>query len=358
MARGTKLRWWSRFDWYIGDRIRDGLTLGAVLVGLAGCGGTASGVPESTAVEQSTTQAVPAPATAGFVYIAPGTFMMGSPSSEEGRYDNETQHSVTLTRGFYLQTTEVTQGEWQRVMGNNPSYFASCGSDCPVERVSWWDSVAYANALSRSEGLQECYVLSDCRGVAGSGTVTGDVAPLGGTGDYGCSSVSFVGLDCAGYRLPTEAEWEYAARAGTQTATYAGAMRILGGANAPVLSDIAWYSGNSGVSYVGGIDCSGWEDRAVTTAVMCGAHQVATQDPNAWGLYDMLGNLFEWTHDWDGEYGGTSTDPAGATSGSARVVRGGSFNVSVRRVRSANRVSNPDDYRGFFLGFRLARTAL
>ena len=332
MERGAKIRWWSRFNRYAGERIRDGLTLAAVLVGLAGCGGTASGVPEPAAVQQGATLAVPAPAPTAFVYIAPGTFMMGSPSSEEGRSNDETQHQVTLTRGFYLQTTEVTQGEWQRLMGNNPSYFANCGSDCPVEQVSWRDAVGYANALSRAEGLSECY---DSSGNLRDG---GNV------------------YDCAGYRLPTEAEWEYAARAGTQTATYAGAMQILGPNNAPVLSDIAWYWGNSGVSYSGGFDCSDWDERAVTTAGTCGPHQVATQDANAWGLHDMLGNVWEWTHDWYGEYGGTSTDPAGATSGSSRVYRGGSWSGAALAVRAANRNDVPPDGRSDDLGFRLARS--
>ena len=290
------------------------------------------GATQSLTATLSATPVGPPPAPSGFVYIAPGTFMMGSPGSEEGRDDDETQHSVTLTRGFYLQTTEVTQGEWQRVMGSNPSYFTSCGSDCPVDQVSWLDAVGYANALSRAEGLSECYDSSG--NVRGGGSI----------------------YTCAGYRLPTEAEWEYAARAGTSTTTYAGAMRILGLNNATVLSDIAWYGGNSGVSYAGGYDCSGFEDRAVPSAPTCGPHQVGTQDPNAWGLYDTLGNVWEWTHDWYGDYASNSTDPAGASNGSYRIFRGGSWINWARRVRAADRNAGTPDSRLNFVGFRLARS--
>ena len=258
------------------------------------------GATQSLTATLSATPVGPPPAPSGFVYIAPGTFMMGSPSSEEGRDLDETQHQVTLTRGFYLQTTEVTQGEWQRVMGNNPSYFASCGSDCPVDQVSWLDAVGYANALSRADGLSECYDSSG--NVRGGGSI------------YACS----------GYRLPTEAEWEYAARAGSMGSRYG------------TLDQVAWHSGNSGST----------------------THAVDGLQSNPWGLYDMLGNVWEWTHDWYGTYGSTVTDPAGAPSGSLRVCRGGSWNGGARGARAADRNSHTPDSRINYLGFRLARSAL
>ena len=225
---------------------------------------------------------------------------MGSPSSEEYRDSDETQHRVTLTRGFCLQSTEVTQGQWETLMGSNPSTFDSCGTDCPVERVDWLDAVEYANALSRSEGLAACYTSSG--GVVGGGSV----------------------YDCAGYRLPTEAEWEYAARAGTPSARYGQ------------LDDIAWHSDNSGHE----------------------PHPVGTRTTNAWGLYDMLGNVWEWTHDWYERQYGTSaqTDPAGPSSGRRRVVRGGCWDVSARMTRSAERFKRVPVGRAHVIGFRLARS--
>ena len=231
----------------------------------------------------------------GYVRIEPGSFTMGSPSSEAGRDSDETQHRVTITRPFYLKATEVTQGEWRAVMGSNPSNFSSCGDDCPVEQVSWQDAVKYCNALSKREGLEECY-----------------------SGDR------FKGLSCKGYRLPTEAEWEYAARAGNTTATHGA------------LDAIAWHSGNS---------------RSKT-------HPVGKKRANAWGLYDMIGNVYEWTNDWYEEKypGGAVSDPAGPGSGSGRVYRGGGWNCTARFCRAANRYRFVPGGRRFNLGLRAARS--
>ncbi len=231
---------------------------------------------------------------AGYVRIAPGTFTMGSPSGELGQGLDETIHRVTLTRAFCMKATEVTQGEWQAVMGSNPSEFKSCGTNCPVEQVNWDDALGYANALSRSEGLPECYARS-----------------------------TFTGLDCRGYRLPTEAEWEYAARAGTTAATYGN------------LDSVAWYDQNADGS----------------------THPVRQKQPNASGLYDMLGNVNEWTGDWVGTYPGTVTDPTGPTRGSLRVLRGGSWVYSARFARAAERAYGAPRQRLSFHGFRLAKTA-
>ena len=234
---------------------------------------------------------------AGFVRIEPGTFTMGSPTSEEGRDDtNETQHEVTITRAFWLQSTEVTQGQWRAVMGTSPSHFSSCGDDCPVERVSWEDAVAYVNALSASEGLDACY-----------------------------SGSTFAGLGCEGYRLPTESEWEYAARAGTTSARYGN------------LDEIAWLYENS-------------DGRP---------HEVGTKRVNGWGLYDMLGNVSEWTGDWySSSYpSGSVRDPLGPDEGSRRVYRGGGWLNFARYVRAANRYGNGPAHRRHKLGFRPARSA-
>lgn len=220
-----------------------------------------------------------------FAHIPPGAFMMGSPSHEEGRSSkDETQHRVTLTTGFHMGVTEVTQGQWKAVMGSNsnPSDSKNCGDDCPVENVSWEDCQEFIRRLNQKEGTDR-------------------------------------------YRLPTEAEWEYACRAGT-TGPYAGDLDSMG-----------WYGRNSGKT----------------------THPVGQKRPNAWGLYDMHGNVWEWVHDWYGKdyyVNSPSTDPKGPSGGSSRVIRGGSWRDVARHCRSA--IRSPGDL-GFgynILGFRLSRS--
>lgn len=228
-----------------------------------------------------------------YVRIEAGTFTMGSPNSEEGRNPDETQHEVTITRDFWLKKTEVTQGEWESVMGSNPSRSLACGSDCPVEGVSWLDTVEYLNTLSDREGLERCYGID----------------------------ASFSGLGCTGYRLPTEAEWEYAARAGTTEARYGE------------LESVAWYVENSN-----------------------DPHGVGQKSPNPWGLHDMLGNVWEWVQDWYAPYGGNASDPLGLGAGGDRVARGGSWHAHAGNVRAAYRGTFSPGYRGGHLGFRSARS--
>ena len=238
------------------------------------------------------------------IAIAPGTFTMGG-----GGY---TDHEVTLTHDFWMGRTELTQAAWAAWTGardTTPSYFSSCGGDCPVETVSWYDSATYANALSVAEGLAPCY-LTD-------GT---DLAAAYIADPY----------SCPGYRLPTEAEWEYTARAGENT-TYSGSDTI---------GDVAWYSTNSGS----------------TTHGVCGL------DPNAWGLCDMSGDVNEWTNDWYstsyGGYGtaGAQTDPAGPASGSNRVYRGGAFGWDAEYAAVHRRFSDGPELASSYIGFRLARS--
>lgn len=231
-----------------------------------------------------------------FVHVQPGRFLMGSPPGEQDRVSHEEQHEVVLTRPFLLGTAPVTQQEYQAVMGVNPSRFQ--GADVPVEQVSWFEAVAFCNALSRAEGLEEAYLI---RG----------------------TDVRWKGLDCPGWRLPTEAEWEYACRAGTTGARYGN------------LDAIAWHSGNAGGQ----------------------THPVRQKAPNAWGLCDMLGNVWEWCWDWYGTYpGGRVVDPVGPDSGSGRVGRGGSWVFDALFARAAFRYYNSPVYRNVFLGFRLARS--
>jgi len=261
-----------------------------------------------------------------FIWLPAGRFLSGSSADEPGRFSDETQHPVKLTRGFYMQTTEVTQAQWQALMGNNPSSFTGDATR-PVERVSWWDAVAYANALSAKEGLSPAYSLTGCSGTPGSG-------------NYSCSGISLNSSDgtpygTTGYRLPTESEWEYAYRAGTSTAFYNGAISSSHGSDAK-LDLIGWYDRNSGNT----------------------THPVGQKQANGWGLYDMAGNVWEWCWDWYGDYPvGSVTDPAGSTTGSYRVCRGGSWFIDALSARAANRSNADPGYRGGNLGFRLSRSS-
>ncbi|MCP4662054.1 MAG: SUMF1/EgtB/PvdO family nonheme iron enzyme [bacterium] len=261
-----------------------------------------------------------------FSYIEPGTFWMGSPASEAGRFADERRHRVTLTRGFRIGITVVTQGqfaefvaesshqtdaekegwswywtgkEWEEKEG--ATWRDSGGDEYPVVHVSWNDAQAFCKWFSRRLGQE--------------------------------------------IRLPTEAEWEYAARAGTETATYAGDLTIRGGSDAPELEEIAWYRGNSEMQ----------------------AHPVGRKRANSWGLYDMLGNVWEWVQDaadWDAEkqqvvtdtYGDDVQDPV-SSRGSNRVLRGGSWDYDARRCRAAYRGTSAPGYRSASVGFRLVRTS-
>lgn len=226
-----------------------------------------------------------------FRWVAPGKFMMGSPASEAGRWEDEgPQHEVELTRGYWMADTPVTQALWTAVMGQNPSRYP--GAQRPVERVSWEDCQRF-------------------------------VAKLNGL---------VPGLNA---RLPSEAEWEYACRAGTTGATWMGELDIQGdGIRASVLDSIAVYYGNS----------------------PDGTQPVRSKAPNPLGLYDMLGNVYEWCGDWFTDYDAApAIDPHGPKVGSRRVERGGCWFSDARFVRAADRYAYGPAYRGDDLGFRLAR---
>jgi formylglycine-generating enzyme required for sulfatase activity len=227
-----------------------------------------------------------------FKWIPPGTFQMGSTAAtDRDRFDDETPHMVTLTQGFWLLDHEVTQQEYQAIMGRNPSNYR--GEDLPVERVTWQDAVDFCNKLTEKDRKE------------------GRIAPN------------------QEYRLPSEAEWEYACRAGTTTALY-----YNDGDRNRELDVIAWWD---------------WNSRGKTGPVK-------QKLPNAFGLYDMMGNVWELCFDLYGAYpSGAATDPKGASSGVIRVIRGGSWSSDAKDVRSASRnfiipgLSAPN-----YLGFRPA----
>jgi formylglycine-generating enzyme required for sulfatase activity len=260
---------------------------------------------------------------------------MGSPACEWGHpLVAEDQVAVTLTHGFEVRQHETTQAEWTALGFDNPSTQDKNGNDCPdaqcpVGHVDWFEALAFANALSTKESLPPCYVLGGCSGAMGHG--------------MSCSSVTLSAssvYDCPGYRLLTDAEYEYAARAGTRTAFYSGDIQVYPQeecATDPNLEAIAWYCYNSG-----GV-----------------SHTVEGKRPNAWGLYDTLGNVDEWDND---RYRGLpvqppATDPGAVWSPSTdglRILRGCGYSAWSTLCRAAYQYAAAPSGRA--LGFRLART--
>jgi serine/threonine protein kinase/formylglycine-generating enzyme required for sulfatase activity len=227
-----------------------------------------------------------------FIYIAPGSFSMGSPSTEPGRDPDERRHKVTLTTGYWLQATEVTQGQWRALMGDNPSRFNGAGKDFPVENVSYGDVQRFIGRLNDASAPER-------------------------------------------YRLPTEAEWEYGARGGSSKAFANGDISDLGCGKDGKLSKAAWYCGTA-------------RERT---------HAVGQKEPNAWGLYDMHGNVWEWCRDWYGAYPfGDVMDAKGPSDGKYRISRGGSWYDGAGLCRSAYRGRFSPGRRNGDLGFRLVKS--
>jgi formylglycine-generating enzyme required for sulfatase activity len=278
------------------------------------------GEPTETATPGTpTATATPHPVPANFVEIPPGTYMIGSPDSEMCRYPDETRHEVTLIRGFHIQQTEVTQQQWMDIFGENPSQFE--GPNHPVERVTWFDGCIFCNRLSLDAGLKPAYYID----AAFTEMFDGTPPVYNGT--------VFWDQDAGGYRLPTESEWEVACRAGTDTA-YNNGQDNTDCHDDPALSPVAWFQHYSYIE----------------------THDVGLKDPNAWNLYDMHGNVWEWCWDfYDGYPPGNLTDPTGPESGTHRVKRGGCWSYWAWVCRSANRAYYPPGTRYDGLGFRAVR---
>lgn len=243
------------------------------------------------------------------VLISAGSFDMGNTGAYSGITDDKPVHRVTISRDFLMSKYEITQKQYEEVIGTNPSYFK--GENLPVETVSWYDAVEFCNKLSEKEGLEPYYIIN-------------------GT-DVQCN------WDAGGYRLPTEAEWEYACKAGTTTDFYSGSLTNPD--CSPIdanLDIIGWYCGNFSNSTI---------------------HEVGQKEPNAFGLYDMSGNVLEWCWDWYDFYLSTPiTDPSGPSNGMYRVMRGGAWTVWALGCRSAIRFPTGPDCFSWSGGFRVVRT--
>lgn len=294
-----------------------------MLLSLTACSGEGENTSFASAPTSSEVSAPESPVMEvpkNFILVDGGAFQMGSPDSEGWRSEDETQHTVTVS-DFYISAYELTQAEYASVTGSNPSSFS--GDNLPVENITWLDAVAYCNARSESEGRTPVY------------TIDGQ-------------NVSWDrGAD--GYRLPTEAEWEYACRAGTQTP--------FNTENSPSADEVNYYGHypyqiEENYFSQGNLDTKPGQYRETTV-------EVGSFEPNAWGLYDMHGNVSEWVWDYYGPYSTEEqTDPTGPDTGVLRVYRGGGWNDFAKNMRSAYRATLDQDKGSFNIGLRLVLNAV
>jgi len=315
-----------------------GLGLALLATSCGGGGGGGCDDYEAPVAENGGSGSGIAPAPEGFVTVVGGTVTGGSQFTLEGQTADYLKgvfvagRTVTLSP-FYICDHEVTQAEYQSVMGSNPSSFSSSPASGetqakrPVEMVSWYDAIMYCNERSKNEGLNPCYAVN-----GKTDTSQWGYTPHAGgsiSGEIKCN------ITANGYRLPTEAEWEYAARGGASGCSASNPTDYAGTDDSAILGNYAWYSESK-------------------------THEVGKKLPNPLGLYDMSGNVWEWCWDWysDTIAAGTATNPSGGSSGSDRVLRGGCWINEAVSCSVAFRGSGYPGYRrGYGIGFRVVRTA-
>jgi formylglycine-generating enzyme required for sulfatase activity/flavodoxin len=283
-----------------------------MMITVTGCGNAEKSSTAPVDSERATPPNTVAKLVNGMVLITGGTFTMGSPANEAEREADEVQRKITVS-SFYIAPSEVTQRQYNAAMGVNPS--ENQGESLPVTNVTWLEALAYCNALSMAEGLTQVY------------TIDGANVTWNRHAD--------------GYRLPTEAEWEYAARAGTTTPFSFGSYVEDSNANC--------YN-----AYGYNNDASGnWVNGYLRHTI-----NINSYTPNGWGLYDMHGNAAEWVWDWYGEYNEESvSDPTGVSQGRYKIARGGGWNDFPKHIRSAYRSALPPDISLYSTGIRLVRNA-
>lgn len=252
------------------------------------------------------------------IFVKGGNFLMGN---ENGRADEKPQHRVCVD-SFYISKYEVTQKEWQAVMGNNPSYFV--GENHPVEKVNWYDAIEFCNAYSKMKNMEPCYKID---------RDTKDEMNLSRKDKYRWTVTC--DWNANGYRLPTEAEWEYAAGGGNKKSN-----TIFSGSNN--INEVAWFLNNAG-------DESSPDH---------GTRDVGLKKPNALGIYDMTGNVWEWCWDWYGSYDKKKlNNPRGIPYGTEKIRRGGSWHVKIKRSTITTRNFRSPGHRSTHYGIRLVRQA-
>jgi formylglycine-generating enzyme len=274
-----------------------------------------------------------------YIYINPGHYDL---NNKNNLIDSKENRSVSITKGFWIKNSEITQMEWVNIMGENLSFFKNCGPSCPVENVSWYDAIVFLNKKSKIENFEECYDISDCEQKPTNicEVRTNEFLPC--EYRWSCKKIHWR-LNCNGYRLPTEAEWEIAALVEDSQTRFISSDQ---------LKDIAIYCGNSDVLYKASDDCLDKQNN--------GPSHIKMKRPNSRGLYDTLGNVWEWTWDAYQENAPNGKDPVSSAQyhykEDSRIIKGCGWNSSALECRVSHRTGMAPIFYFNWIGFRPVRS--